>query len=299
MNGPLSLILILGWACNSRCVFCIREPLKRARSAPAQWMDVAMVEAALLKYRPSLQGVTLSSFGETTMHPEFDRIVGLMSRMSYVHIITNGSRPESLKGIAQLPGTIVFSIDAPVKETYEELRVGLSFDDVVRSLDGFVRGTRHINRDVGINMVVFERNVHQVYDMAHFASDHGVSYLNIIAGMGSEGIEVTGGGVSTTDSRVLAQILRARADFSRIKILCDVFDFSPKPACIAPWTSLDIDPDGDAHPCCRAYAVNLGHCVTASPWESPKMSRLRSQLHAHVIDPAEFKDCFECPWKPA
>jgi MoaA/NifB/PqqE/SkfB family radical SAM enzyme len=267
--------------------------------------DLPLFEFAegLAKYRGTLRAIALSSFGETMLNPDFPAMIDLLGRdyahLDAVHVITNGSLVQRCPAVGDLPGLLAFSIDAPDRQTYGAMRVGLDFDAVLANLRSMVRRPNHPSRRIGINMAVFERNVGSVYEMARLAHGEGVHSLHVIAGMGDGGSDVVGSRPRPDDPRVAAQIARVRADFPRLEILSDTFDIVPVNRCRMPWISLDVDPDGRTHPCCRAIDVDFGQWVADDPWNNAAMERLRVQLASGVFSgsPAEFRECSACRWR--
>ena len=67
--------------------------------------------------------------------------------------------------------------------------------------------------------------------------------------------------------------------------------------CLTPFRSLDVGPDGAAHPCCRSYRIGLGPASTGDPWAHPELVALREQLTADTLDPVRFAECAVCPMR--
>jgi len=67
--------------------------------------------------------------------------------------------------------------------------------------------------------------------------------------------------------------------------------------CKLPWTALDVDPNGDIFPCCRAHYTNLGNIFHGDVWNGEPIQELRRQLWKGEVDPVRFKDCYHCSYK--
>lgn len=68
--------------------------------------------------------------------------------------------------------------------------------------------------------------------------------------------------------------------------------------CKFPWITLDIGPDGQAHPCCRTHNIKLGKVEPDNdPWTHPTLMQLRQQLATDTLDPEQFPDCAKCPMR--
>jgi MoaA/NifB/PqqE/SkfB family radical SAM enzyme len=299
--GPQHLVIVLGWRCNSACPFCIRRELQRTHAAEKHEMTYEEFATGLTRYRSTLQSLALSSFGETMLNADFPAMIHLLfeeyGHLAAVHVITNGSLMDRCWDVGDLPGVLSFSIDSLDRETYAGMRPGLDYDVVVSNLRVMAQRPNHPRRRVGINMAVFERNKAHVYSMIQFAHAEGLSYVQVIAGMGVDGRDAVGAPPAPADPFVLAQVVRARADFPSVEVISDTFDISPVNRCRMPWTSMDIAPDGQAHPCCRSLAVGYGHWTDSYPWESASIKRLREQLASGCIVASEFAACAACRWR--
>jgi len=301
MAGPQHFVVVLGWNCNSACPFCVRRELQRSHTGAKHEMTFEEFAAGLERYRPTLKSLALSSFGETMLNRDFPEMIRLLavrySHLEAVHVITNGSLMARCYSVGDLPGLLSFSIDSPFRETYEVMRPGLDFGLVMSNLRTMVQRRNHGGRRVGINMAVFDCNRGHVYPMIQFAQATGLSYVHVIAGMGFEGKDTVGPAPLPGDAVVAAQVARARKDFPSVEVISDTFDISPVNRCRMPWTSMDIAPDGQAHPCCRSLAVSYGHWVEGQPWSGDSIARLREQLGSGRIDSAEFVSCATCRWR--
>lgn len=87
--------------------------------------------------------VAISLSGEPTLYPHLSDLIGLYKRRGMtVFLVTNGTRPDALAGLDELPSQLYVSVDAPDFETYRDLcrpmgdaRAG--WDALMETLDTF------------------------------------------------------------------------------------------------------------------------------------------------------------------
>jgi MoaA/NifB/PqqE/SkfB family radical SAM enzyme len=137
---------------------------------------------------PTAEILQLNTAGEPLMSRHFDLELELAERY-YVKldVITNGVLLNSKKGrlqrLCRAAKAIQFSFDSPVKRTYESIRVGAEFDQVVENMRLFQRYRNELPlRDrpfFGMTMVLMKRNLGELLDLVRFAKDIGVDHLGV------------------------------------------------------------------------------------------------------------------------
>ena len=262
-------------------------------------MSAEMLTVALERFSSTLQGVEIVSFGEPMANPSFGAMLSEIRRRGlYVSMITNGSLlHRHVDDLAPVPGEATISVDAITPVLYERIREGLTLDRVVRNIDLLAHHpAKHAARRVGINMVVFEDNVHELSPMVGFCVDHGLDYLSSLHGAALEKTRAAGRELSRDDPRLLAGITYAKQQRRAGFLVNDYASpASPKHPCKLPWTHLDMDPRGEMHACCRAYGESLGH-YTDEVWRGTELERLRAQITAGAVDPDAFPSCSRCEY---
>jgi len=208
--------------------------------------------------------------------------------------------------LGDLPGSLTISFDATGRELYESIRVGLSFDRAIKNLELFATRNNHIDRRIGINMVVHERNVDDILPMADLVASLGFHYLAVIPCVAFSYLDHMNESeeVKRNDTRVLGQIDEIRQRYP----LLTVIDYFRSPSgntwtgdadyCTLPWSLLSFDPTGAAHPCCRAHGIELWRWADdGDQWRGAKIERLRGQLSNKHLDKSEFLACYICPMR--
>jgi hypothetical protein len=86
--------------------------------------------------------ITLASRGEPTMHPRFGEMVGYLKEKGILDAKINTNATKLTERLAHQIleadiATVVFSVDAATKDTYERIRVRGKFDEVVENVARF------------------------------------------------------------------------------------------------------------------------------------------------------------------
>lgn len=167
--------------CNLHCTMCMREtrdgytPTNRAMG-----IDEANRLALMLK---DLKCALLLGIGEPLLNKNYLEIVRIfrekMGMDAEINSGTNGTLlTNSLAvGIAHsgLSG-IGFSIDGATKETYEKIRIGANFDQVISNIKFFVHyvAENKISMHIWVNFVVQPSNIDECKDFLCLMSSIGV-----------------------------------------------------------------------------------------------------------------------------
>jgi len=312
--SPRHLTLMLGWRCNATCSMCWQARARRD-GVPQPELPVAEIHALLDRYEA--RSIEFCSFGEPTLHPHFGEVLDRLrreqdrweSRWTEVNLISNGSTLAHWPQLARLPGYLTLSIDSPDPATYAGIRRGLSLERVLGQLERWLAHPgREPGRAVGINMVLLRSNLGQVEAMAELCASLGLSYLHLLRGATLEMTDAAGDGLTDEDlaplpARVAALRLRhPQLEISDWASTATTSGAAAAPAtggghCLAPWTRLDVGPDGQAHPCCRSYRIALGSAAAGDPWHHPEIEALREQLASDTLDAARFAECAACPMR--
>ncbi len=145
--------------CNAVCPFCAIEQWDK--SVPLMSDELfEKVAAELSEYSHWINMVSVQRAGE----PLLDKKIGERVRrlkeggIKFVSLSTNASRLVPQKSVELLEAgldEIMLSIDSVDKETYEQMRVGLDYDDVIRNIESFF----DIRKELKPDMVVRVRGV--------------------------------------------------------------------------------------------------------------------------------------------
>lgn len=127
--------------CNQRCTYCWRyqgvkaedivpdDPefiLNGAIGAQARlvsgYRGIETVDEEMWKRSREPNQIAISLAGEPTMYPYLSDLIGLArSREMTTFLVTNGTRPDVLSSMDDLPSQLYISVDAPNEEVYDNL----------------------------------------------------------------------------------------------------------------------------------------------------------------------------------
>jgi len=132
--------------CNLNCIMCpYHSPNNRSvpKNLPkvmtSDMLENILSEATLWPEKPLIE---FCFRGEPLLRKEISMLVGKTKNAGFcTSLVTNGTlldRETSKKLIKCGLDTLVVSIDAPDKETYESIRLGSNFDHIINNIDMFL-----------------------------------------------------------------------------------------------------------------------------------------------------------------
>jgi len=315
--GPSAINFMIGDSCNAECEMCW-QAARRAKEPESDWhpeLSAEIVRTLVDRYRDSLNSIELVSFGEPMMNPDFGLMVRAVLDASSpdrempikLNVVTNGSLLHRHLELLELPGDMTVSIDASTPKLYQKIRKGLSFRRLLENLRAAVSYPRRSpGRDIGINFVATRANIRSLRAMGDFAAKEKVTYLSILLGAALDSTEAKGKGLKANDPRLSRAIDRIRKEHPELR----VNDYATgrtrlqlpdgtlpgRDFCGLPWTQFDVGPDGEVHPCCRAYHTTL--CSwNEDPWTNEEARELRKQMLTGDLDAERFPCCAACPMR--
>ncbi len=138
-NVPHVVHIELTNACNLECIMCDRESLSRQhRSIKMDTFKYIIDDLASIK----VPCVKLNRFGEPLLHPKLTEMIRYAKSQNIykVFFTTNATLLTEEKAediIKSGLDSIDFSIDGGTKETYEKIRKGAKFEEVVNNIVRF------------------------------------------------------------------------------------------------------------------------------------------------------------------
>lgn len=164
---PDQVYIELTNACNAKCTVCATPAMKRSREImPWELFRKIVDECADQKARKILPFL----HGETLLVPgvlDYFRYIRQTTPGTHVNLTTNGSRltaalaEEILRD--DLLDSVIVSIDGGDKDTFEKIRINLSYDEVRENVLGFLRMRNRLGKaspKVSVAMVTVEENKH-------------------------------------------------------------------------------------------------------------------------------------------
>ena len=169
--------------CNLNCRTCIRETWHEPLGSMKREVFDGLIEQ--LKEFKSLQSVMFGGFGEPTYHKEILYMIGQVKALGLkVEMVTNGT----LLNEAMLQGmldngldTLWVSFDGTSEDSFDDIRAGASFNEVVQNL----RRLKELNRQsthkikVGIAFVVMKRNINELRKLGTLIKSVGAEMVSV------------------------------------------------------------------------------------------------------------------------
>ncbi len=134
-SPPVRLWIELTSHCNLKCVMC---PNKDLTSKNKGYMDFELFKKIVDESKDFVFDISLLHRGESLLHPEFLKFLNYATRFNWkTKLHTNGTllTEEISRGIIESRlSRISFSFDGYQPKTYEKIRVGAKFDEVVDNI---------------------------------------------------------------------------------------------------------------------------------------------------------------------
>lgn len=161
--------------CNARCIMCSHY---YTGNDGAKHIDQKLIDS-LSKDLGACYVVSLNVIGEPFVHPRIKEIIkGYEEQQIFLITNTNLSvlTDELLELINKNFLCIELSCDGATKETYESIRINLSYEVFIRNLA--LLKDRCPKLEKSINMVIMRQNVHEMCKMVELAAQYGVSFVS-------------------------------------------------------------------------------------------------------------------------
>ena len=266
-------------ACQLRCVMC-PQSLPR-QSSCADVMDERTIRRVAEQVLPHAASLALSCMAEPMMNPHFSLLLELLegSGLTATSMVTNGMyMPDPIveRIIRARIEMVTFSLDSPVAEEYEAIRVGARLPRVIST----IRRLREKRDQAGsvwpvikINCVLMHRNIRSLPQLVELAAELGAGVIDLRHVLPFDGLDTQR--QSLIDDPELAHhymdLAQAKADElgvvlnaaprfhaaktrgvkaevkHRIKRI--VLGHYALPRCSQPWKQLVIHPNGELYPC--------------------------------------------------
>lgn len=172
--------------CNLRCQMCsIQFRQDGPPYGPPAFMEFETFTRIIDQF-VTLQELHLQGLGEPMMHPRFFDMVAYAANKG-IRVTTNSNLTLLNEKRAQQCVTsgldcLHVSIDGATAETYECIRVGSRFEQVVRNLELVLDARRKLGRErphLQLVMVVMRQNLHELPDLVRLAHQWSVNQMFI------------------------------------------------------------------------------------------------------------------------
>ena len=310
-SKPSILTVILTNRCNLKCIMCSRirskedtlpfDLLKKtyALLPYIKWIDWQGGEVFLVDYFKEL-------FLHVAQYPHIEQ-----------HIATNGVliNEDWARIFAQSKVNLIFSIDGVTKDTYEFIRRGARFEDLLKSLDlvnEYKNKFTSQNR-LELSVVVMKCNYKSLPLFVDFCQKYNFKHLNLNLLMPD--IVPEQDVIIRSDPEALDYLRRVIPEIKNscqkhnIEVVCFFESFlqdnqhsnltkkngTSRFNCIHPWTRIHIEWDGTVKPACQC---NLGigrldNSLLGDIWNGSEIQRYRRLLADNCADQICSRQCLE------
>jgi radical SAM protein with 4Fe4S-binding SPASM domain len=165
---PDNVMIEVTNACNLQCTMCYHKHMKRKIG----FMSADLYKRIIDEIKEiGIKNVGLYTVGEAFLHPKIFEFIKYAKAVGieYVYITTNGIplNEENIKKIVDSGlDSIKFSIDASSKETYERVRVGASWEKLIKNIKMLreIRDKSNSKLRIFASFVVTEGNYKDLLD---------------------------------------------------------------------------------------------------------------------------------------
>jgi radical SAM protein with 4Fe4S-binding SPASM domain len=271
-GGPIEITLESTSKCNLSCPMCPRH----IYTFDNENMDLDLYRRIVADCRDYVEFIWPYGIGEPLMHPRiFDMIqitreAGIRTGLSTNATLMDSERAERLldSGLDYL----IIAFDGASKETYEEYRLGATFERTIENIVAFLEKKRERGSPVHVvvQMVVLKDNVIEIPEYRKLWSIPGVDEIRF----------------KRDEIRIEGTAVPGEALPGQRRHPCHLLWRGP----------LYVRYDGLVYPCCYMYGESpIGDLKAQSVmevWNSPGMVKLRE---AHLRrDVAEYPACNTC-----
>ena len=308
------------FACNLSCIMCpMSAQIKGQGLMNYETFSKILPNISLFKR------VALSGFGEPLIHKEIVKMVYETKKHSvFTNMSTNGLLLSSNLAKELIDANldlITFSIDAAKKETYEKIRIGSRFEQVLENIENFT----NLCLQKGCNTytqwiyVLMENNLDEVVDALRLSKELGVIRF-VVKHMetATDTNELTQAlfntflapDLSKEEIKKRDQVLDELKSWAeKLKMYLVIHPIKTKTCIAYPVENLFIDYKGNVSPCCyltthsvRPYLKNpeTENFVVGNIWENSLSRILSNEQYRKFVGgwmknsiPIECKGCVQ------
>ena len=322
-NKPLEIFIEMTHSCNLRCIMCLNTFLDSENK-----QDIS--KDILAKVTPfSEYAIAVHPFGigEPMLHKDFMwTIEEGKSFHAYVSYFTNGTllTREKAERMVQLEvDRITFSIDGVTRETFERIRQGANYDQVIGNIrtlnaikNAYGRTHRHSKPELMINFIAMNMNFDQLPDLIRLANELNISYVDVkpLETYNKEMEKWKKTSFSEDDQAIISQAREMARRFEvgldlsaceRAQSMLGSERHESEPSlitnhtCFMPWRTIFVKWDGKVRPCCFGGPIlgDVAEQTIEEIWNGPNSRRTRESWSRGEY-PMECRRCVELPLRP-
>ncbi len=291
---PFFLHLEITTLCNLNCSTC--SPSVRNRKWNYKFMPVDFFKN-IIDQLPLLKYLSLTGMGEVLLDKNIFKMIkiasekGIKVQIATNCVIMNSNIAEKL--IKSGLYSIIFSIDAADKETFEKIRRGASFEKVIKNIRTFINIKKKLKSKVltQIYCVGTKDNINQIPDIVELGKDLGVEHIRIqalFARTDKDSSKLKKGLYSddiVLKSKKILNKAKKLAAANKISFIYSSLKPTKKVYCTMPFFTAFITFEGFVTPCCvqgvDPRIINFGNLHNLSfkeIWNSKKYRDFRISM---------------------
>lgn len=324
-GGPQEIFVEVAARCNLRCRMCAIGSDARYRSdsgRPA--LLTPELFARLRPIFPTLLRAHLYGLGEPLLNPHLEDFIRELADAGVgVDFTTNGTLMDEARAEAVTRAgadRVAVSVDGATAATYESIRRGARFDNLLRGLEALGRAGRNGGPLLVVNFVAMSKNLHELPALVELCARVGAREVNVepLFDWGDSSAELaevyrTGRLGGAEPARQLRCIEEARALASEAGIHFSSrlvagegpLDYVERVrrdrgglawSCSEPWSTIFLTTAGEVRTCCVSELClgDLNRQSFAEIWNGPAYARFRRQHAARgAAAPAGCEACFK------
>jgi len=302
---PLELFVELTRNCNGWCIMCPRRHFDKEKLYdPRRNMSFDLFKNIADSLFPYAEYVDLRGFGESTILPDFLNYVKYALKFNCkLGLVTNFTiRNDYLwKFLFKNDFTLGISLDGATQTTYEKIRAGSKFSDLMHNLNLLSKflEKNNTNSYISFMVTVQKDNIHEIAEIVKLAKQVGIKNveLNPINGCGEIRVE---------DSEIIASAVNRAMGIARKENINLAISGSLRGSggtrinaqykCSRPWSSAYITYDGGVGPCNHRITPpplifgNLNKDSFSRIWNNFNFQLFRKTIHTDL----RFDKCNWC-----
>ena len=187
---PLKYQLELTTACNLACPFCTHKDLKEK----PKMMTLEQVKGIYKSIEKELPApffkrfllFNLTGIGEILINRDTFPIIEFLKKERAILTFADNftlMKEDTIRKLIDLKVDNIFvSFDGATKETYESLRVGAKFEEVISNVKRFTQMKKELHADlpnINLRFVPTNENINELPALVDLAHSMGISYIDI------------------------------------------------------------------------------------------------------------------------
>ncbi|MBI2063441.1 MAG: radical SAM protein [Candidatus Yanofskybacteria bacterium] len=180
---PVTMEIDLTNNCNHKCVWCY-DLDKHVQSA-SEFLNTAVIKERLKEaYGLGTRGLNFSGGGEPMLHKDFLDILRFAKDMGFdLGLITNGSaiHSKNVQSLSELLTWVRISMAGGDRASYRDIQGVDQFDMVIEKIRllSQIKKRMRTKLVIGIRVLVLEKNLHSLENMAGILKDMEINYLQL------------------------------------------------------------------------------------------------------------------------